>query len=119
MVDRADINGVLTQMRAIRSQMNDGAIQGASVQGVTNPINPQNAVEKSGFGEVFKHAIDQVNNQQAYAKKLATAYEMGDKTVDLPQVMISMEKASTSFDAMTQVRNRLVSAYEDIMQMPI
>jgi flagellar hook-basal body complex protein FliE len=50
---------------------------------------------------------------------MAVAYEKGDPTIDLPQVMIAAEKASVSFQAMTQVRNRLVSAYEDIMKMPI
>ncbi len=43
----------------------------------------------------------------------------GVQGVDLHQVMISMEKASVSFQAMTQVRNRMVSAYEDVMKMPI
>ncbi|MBR9885467.1 MAG: flagellar hook-basal body complex protein FliE, partial [Oceanospirillales bacterium] len=47
------------------------------------------------------------------------AYELGDPSVDLPQVMIQAQKASVSFQAMTQVRNRLVSAYEEIMKMSI
>lgn len=117
MVDRADINGVLMQMRAIQAQAQQGVgpvqmpAQGAGL--------PTQGVDRTGFGELLKNAIDQVNELQTDAKKMAVSYEQGDPAVDLPQVMISIEKASVSFEAMTQVRNRLVSAYEDIMQMPI
>jgi flagellar hook-basal body complex protein FliE len=48
-----------------------------------------------------------------------TAYERGEPGVDLAEVMIQAQKASVSFTALTQVRNRLVTAYEDIMKMPI
>jgi len=63
--------------------------------------------------------VDAVNTQQAHAKALVTAYEQGDPGTDLTQVMVSIQKASVSFDAMNQVRNRLVRAYEDIMNMPV
>ena len=75
--------------------------------------------DSPGFGELFKGAVDKVNSAQNEAKVLATGFERGDAGVDLHQVMISMQKASVSFQAMTQVRNRMVSAYEDIMKMPI
>lgn len=63
--------------------------------------------------------MNKVNEHQSEASRLRTAYEQGDPTVDLPQVMIQAQKASVSFQAMTQVRNRLVTAYEDVMKMPI
>ena len=50
---------------------------------------------------------------------MAAALERGDKSVALPEVMIALQKASLSFQAMTEVRNRLVSAYQEIMNMPI
>lgn len=71
------------------------------------------------FGEMFSNAVNAVNEQQMQASQTATAYERGDPNVDLTQVMINMQKASVSFQAMTQVRNRLVAAYEDVMNMPI
>ncbi len=115
MVERADINSVLMQMRALQAQAQQGVtpIQAPGVQ-----QGPE-GVDRTGFGELLKNAVDKVNDLQGDAKKMAVSYEQGDPTVDLPQVMISMEKASVSFEAMTQVRNRLVSAYEDIMKMPM
>lgn len=117
MVDRADINSVLMQMRTIKSQ-----VQNASTEMM--PVAPAEvgnvkASDRTGFGEILKNAVDSVNETQMEAKKLAVAYEKGDPTVDLPQVMIAAEKSSVSFQAMTQVRNRLVTAYEDVMKMPI
>ncbi|WP_372832526.1 flagellar hook-basal body complex protein FliE [Pontibacterium sp.] len=117
MVDRADINNVLMQMRAIQSQAQGGA--GITAAAPVAPNQAELKTDRTGFGDLLKHAVDSVNEVQGTAKNLATAYEKGDPTVDLPQVMIAAQKASVSFQAMTQVRNRLVSAYEDIMKMPI
>ncbi len=50
---------------------------------------------------------------------MANAFEVGQSGVDLTDVMIASQKASVSFQAMTQVRNKLVQAYQDIMQMPV
>lgn len=113
MVERADITNVLMQMRNIRAQMDATA-----AVPVVRPDAAQ-SVQRANFGTVLKGAVDRVNDAQAQAKKLATAYEMGDPTIDLPEVMISAQKSSVSFQAMLQVRNRLVSAYEDIMKMPM
>lgn len=117
MIERADINSVLMQMRTIKAQVQAPS----SEMPVSSPIEiPGNkAPERTAFSDILKNAVDGVNEVQADAKKMAVAYEKGDPTIDLPQVMIAAEKASVSFQAMTQVRNRLVSAYEDIMKMPI
>ncbi|MEA1136005.1 flagellar hook-basal body complex protein FliE, partial [Klebsiella pneumoniae] len=56
--------------------------------------------------------------QQA-SNQLATAFEIGKSGVDLTDVMVASQKASVSFQALTQVRNKLVQAYQDIMQMPV
>ena len=50
---------------------------------------------------------------------LATAFESGDPTVNLSEVMVAIQKASISFQAMTQVRNNLVSAYKEVMNMQV
>ncbi|SER07706.1 flagellar hook-basal body complex protein FliE [Amphritea atlantica] len=117
MVERADINAVLQQMREVKMQVQQGVSSNIPQPNSIRPV----AGEQSGesFADLFKGAIDGVNNSQAHAKKLATAYEQGVAGVDLHQVMISMEKASVSFQALTQVRNKMVSAYEDVMKMPI
>ncbi|MBT8766439.1 flagellar hook-basal body complex protein FliE [Pseudomonas boanensis] len=71
------------------------------------------------FAEVLGQAVNKVNDTQQAASELATAFEVGKTGVDLTDVMIASQKASVSFQAMTQVRNKLVQAYQDIMQMPV
>ena len=71
------------------------------------------------FSTMMANGIRQVNETQQAASALATRFEQGDPTVDLPEVMIAMQKSSVSFQAMTQVRNKLVEAYKDVMNMPV
>lgn len=141
MVDRVDIQGVLDQMRSLRSQVNipqaqdttnsqfantveqmRKQIQSASqsTEAVSATENPNQLVgDVPSFGEMFKSAVDTVNGNQAAAKELATRYEMGDPKVDLPEVMIALQKSSVSFQAMTQVRNKMIEAYKEIINMPL
>ena len=71
------------------------------------------------FKTMFGNAINNVNEQQQKSSELRTRFEKGDPMVDLPEVMIAAQKASVSFDAMKEVRNKLVDAYKDIMNMPV
>ncbi|MEH6470179.1 MAG: flagellar hook-basal body complex protein FliE [Halopseudomonas sp.] len=118
MTDRVDIQNVLTQMRALKAQAQQGPSGLNGMAPISSPAEV-GKVEAGSFGNLLKRAVDSVNETQSTAKNMATAYEKGDPTVDLPQVMIGLQKASISFQAMTQVRNRLVAAYEDISKMPI
>jgi flagellar hook-basal body complex protein FliE len=68
---------------------------------------------------MMQQAIDQVNQTQADAKQLSTALELGDPNVDIAQVMVAMQKSSVSFQALTEVRNKLLTAYQDVMNMPV
>ena len=71
------------------------------------------------FSELLGQAVNKVNATQQVASDMANAFEVGQSNVDLTDVMIASQKASVSFQAMTQVRNKLVQAYQDIMQMPV
>jgi len=75
--------------------------------------------ETGGFADLLQSSIDAVNRAQNTATDMAAALERGDKSVTLPEVMIALQKASLSFQAMTEVRNRLVNAYQEVMNMPI
>lgn len=121
MTDRVDINQVLMQMREIREQVKPGTDGANPIQGTDSIANVGKAdkAEKSGFADMLKEAVNSVNDAQQKSAELQEAFQMGDPEVDITQVMIQMQKASVSFEAMTQVRNRLVSAYQDIMNMPI
>ncbi|WP_432768805.1 MAG: flagellar hook-basal body complex protein FliE [Sphingopyxis sp.] len=70
------------------------------------------------FGAAISNALQQVNAQQAKAGELTEAYERGD-THDIVSVMIERQKASLGFETTLQVRNKLLSAYRDIMNMPV
>ncbi|HET8699085.1 MAG TPA: flagellar hook-basal body complex protein FliE [Gammaproteobacteria bacterium] len=83
------------------------------------PAVEQSAPSGQGFGELLKASMDAVNQAQTTAQDMAAALERGDANVSLPEVMIALQKASLSFQAMTEVRNRLVNAYQEIMNMPI
>jgi len=66
---------------------------------------------------VLRSGLDQVNQTQQHANDLATAFQRGTPGVELPQVMVELQKASVSLRAVTEVRNRLISAYQEIMSM--
>ena len=101
------VESLLIQMRAMAEK----------AQGL-QPVN-KSPLQPSEFSNLLKSSIDNVNDIQKQASNLATRFDAGDKTVNLSDVMINLQKASLSFQAMTQVRNRLVSAYQDIMNMQI
>ncbi|WP_417566141.1 flagellar hook-basal body complex protein FliE [Marinobacter sp.] len=122
MVQRADINSVLSDIRSLRSQMmqNQQIEQDQSVRGrIDGPRQVRETQEPSTFSDMLGKAVNNVNDLQQTAGDLRTAYDMGDPSVDITRVMIAAQKSSVSFEALTQVRNRVVRAYEDIMNMPI
>lgn len=99
-----NIDQVLAQMRAMSIEA--GA-------------KPQQANNDGDFAAVLKQSIDAVNETQQTSSEMAKAFEMGDPDISLAEVMIASQKASVSFQAMVQVRNKLVEAYQDIMNMPM
>lgn len=104
-----DINQLLTQMRSLRSQM-------VMPQAQTAVAASQEAPD---FANLLKQSVDKVNQMQAHSGQLAAAFEAGAPGVDLAQVMVEMQKAGLSFRALNEVRNHLVSAYQEVMRMSI
>lgn len=118
MLDRADITGVLMQIRAAQQNMPQtvAPLRMPSAEAAEEQLPVR---EVPPFSSLLKQAIDAVNGHQQQANDLRTRYELGDPDVDLVNVMIAAQKASVSFEAMFQVRNRLVSSYQEIMRMSI
>jgi|LNFM01.1.fsa_nt_gb flagellar hook-basal body complex protein FliE len=111
-----DHQSLLLQMRALA----------ARAQGIqdTAPAAPAAAPgagspERVDFSKVLKSALDNVNETQQKAGNLSQKFDAGDPKVDMAEVMVAIQKANVSFQAVTQVRNKLVSAYQDIMNMPV
>ncbi len=108
-MSQMEINRVLEQIRAISTQ----------TRIATSPASETQQTGPSEFATLLKKGIEQVNQTQQSATALADKFDRGVPGVELPQVMLEMQKATVSFRALTEVRNRLVSAYQDIMNMPL
>ncbi|GAA6168590.1 flagellar hook-basal body complex protein FliE [Sessilibacter corallicola] len=117
--NRPDINALLMNMRDIRSEMHNQGINHIALD--VKDTNVVNNVDKTtpAFSEMLTNAIDSVNNLQQESGNLSKAYAMGDESVKIEEVMIAGEKARVGFQATLQVRNKLIEAYQDIMNMPI
>lgn len=109
-IDASKIESMVAQLRAAAARA-----QGTDV----NPVGPEKAAEKVDFSAALKASLDQVSGRQRQAEQLSQRFALGDDSVNLSDVMISMQKASISFQATVQVRNKLVSAYQDIMNMQV
>ena len=71
------------------------------------------------FAAVLQNSIAQVNQTQQQAEGMAANFAAGDSSANLHEVMISLQKANVSFQEMVQVRNKLVTAYNDVMNMTV
>jgi flagellar hook-basal body complex protein FliE len=124
MTDRVDINRLLGEMRSIKSQTQvfqrpQGVNGDVAINRGLNNLQVDTSNKVPSFGELMTKAINNVNEVQQKSSAMATAYEKGVAGVDITDVMIASQKASVSFQAMVQVRNKLVDAYKDVMNMPI
>ncbi len=100
-----NVNQVLAQMRTM------------SIEASNKPAStPESG---SDFSAMLKESIDSVNATQKASGKLSKAFEVGESDVSLAEVMIASQKAGVSFQAMLQVRNKLVDAYKEVMNMPM
>ncbi|HET6522959.1 flagellar hook-basal body complex protein FliE [Sphingopyxis sp.] len=103
-------SSILNQNQALQRAAGRGGI-GAAEGGAEGAGSPD-------FGAAINNALQQVNAQQTKASQITEAYERGD-THDIVSVMIERQKASLGFETTLQVRNKLLSAYRDIMNMPV
>jgi flagellar hook-basal body complex protein FliE len=100
------IQQVLAQMRAMAQSIGGQETQASAARG-------------ADFGHLFKNALEQVNATQNQSFDLTSRFVAGDESVSLSDAVVSMQKASLEFEAVSQVRNRLLAAYQEIMNMPL
>ncbi|HKK13636.1 MAG TPA: flagellar hook-basal body complex protein FliE [Gammaproteobacteria bacterium] len=106
-----DVNQVLAQMRAMAAAAQSpdpGAHKGTDAP-----------AQSTDFAGLLKQSIDQVNQYQKTAGHLTDAFAKGDPQSSLSDVMVALQKANVSFEAMLQVRNKLVAAYQEVMNMQV
>jgi flagellar hook-basal body complex protein FliE len=99
-----------TRLMAMRTAIleQNVALQRAAGRPIGTPGEGDGATRVGGFGDALRSALDQVSE----------AYERGE-TTDIASVMLARQQASIGFEATLQVRNRLLTAYKDIMSMPV
>ena len=91
---------------------------GRDLQVTPAPTGPS-APTAPGFGDMLKTTLDAVNEAQRISSEMKTGFENGSGDASLAEVMIASQKANLSFRAMTEVRNKLINAYQEIMNMPV
>lgn len=108
-MSQIDVNSLLSQMRQMSAKLPMPEIAPSSVV----------AGQGGDFSALLKQSIAAVGQNQMEAGKLAAGFERGDAGADLGRTMVAVQKADLSLRAMTEVRNKLVDAYKDIMNMPV
>ncbi len=106
-MNNINTSDLLVQLRAMAQQA--GLKNSPSTTGTQN----------SEFSALLKQSIDNVSKRQQVSAHLRNSYELGDSRVPLSQVMIEGQKSRIAFETLTQVRNKLLTAYREIMRMPI
>ncbi|MFZ1180748.1 MAG: flagellar hook-basal body complex protein FliE [Herbaspirillum sp.] len=112
-IDTSRIEAMVAQLKAAA----------ARAQGNVAPIESMSGSEKRAtrvdFADVLRNSLDEVNSLQEKAKKMSESFSMGNDDINLSDMMIAAQKANIAFQTSLQVRNKLVSAYRDIMTMQV
>ena len=106
----SNVDSVLAQMRAVMALAQGGPVQAPTAASSTGSVD---------FANVLKSSLDGVAQAQNTAENMQKAFVLGDDKVSLSDTMISMQKANIEFQTTVQVRNKMVAAYNDIMNMQV
>ncbi|MCD9030438.1 flagellar hook-basal body complex protein FliE [Luteimonas sp. Y-2-2-4F] len=124
------VDSILSQIRSYQSQMGvprpavaadaprSDAIPSPGAIGATGTGAVAGAAAPS-FGATLRNALEGVNAAQQRTGELVRAFELGEPGADLAKVMVAAQHSQVAFRATVEVRNRLVQAYQDVMNMPL
>jgi flagellar hook-basal body complex protein FliE len=116
--DSSRIEAMMAQLKAAATRpagetsAAGAAGQAAGAAGLASPA-------KVDFADALKASLGEVSGSQIKADQMGQKFALGDDSVSLSDTMIAMQKASINFQATVQVRNKLVSAYHEIMNMQV
>ena len=112
-MSQIDTQSLMLQMRSLAAQAGT-----MPVGDVTN-IDQTGQEKVASFADLLVKSVDSVSAEQHKSGEMKGSFEKGDSEIELSEVMLQVQKASLSFQAMTQVRNKLVEAYKDVIHMPL
>jgi flagellar hook-basal body complex protein FliE len=127
-IDSSRIEAMMAQLKAAASKpampsaasaLNAGGIGGIGGLGKAGAAEGAESSSRVSFSDALKAQLDNVSKAQNQADDMGKRFAAGDDSVSLSDTMIAMQKASITFQATVQVRNKLVSAYHDIMNMQV
>ena len=121
-IDGGRIEAMIAQLKAAATKPTAGVgagVDNAAAIGGVGGAGGIGGTAKVDFADALKNSIGKVSDAQNSADAKGKAFALGDDSVSLSDVMISMQKASIGFQASVQVRNKLVSAYHEIMNMQV
>jgi flagellar hook-basal body complex protein FliE len=126
-IDSSRIEAMMAQLKAAAQKPATPSLGASGVgglgglAGITQPgaADAAESSSKVSFSDALKASLQNVSNAQIQADEMGKRFQAGDDSVSLSDTMIAMQKASISFQATVQVRNKLVSAYHDIMNMQV
>lgn len=129
-IDSSRIEAMMAQLKAAATKpaapnLAPGAMGGIGSLGKLGDlgkaadVGASEGASKVSFSDALKNSLQQVSNSQKHAEELGQRFAMGDDSVSLSDTMIAMQKSSIAFQATVQVRNKLVSAYHEIMNMQV
>ena len=110
-IDTSQIAAMATQMRQSVAGLHKAAAPATSAAAA--------APARGDFAQALKAQLDQVNALHEDSRKLGERFAIGDDSVNLSDVMLATQKSSIALQATVQVRNKLVTAYHDIMNMQV
>jgi flagellar hook-basal body complex protein FliE len=120
MIDRISAGSVNSMMETIRAYQNKAA-NGAEQLNIKPPVTQDIQAPKTelpNFTDSVKNLLSKVNEVQVKSSSMQEAYQRGED-IPLTDVVLGMQKSSLAFEATLQVRNKVMRAYEEIMNMPV
>jgi flagellar hook-basal body complex protein FliE len=119
MIDKAiSPASIQSMLQTLRSHQAEAAGKTLGMPGATDLTGGTGSVQKTGFSDLVTGALDQVNQLQVQSSEMRAAFDRGEN-IALTDVVLGMQKSSLAFEATLQVRNKVLKAYEDILNMPV
>jgi flagellar hook-basal body complex protein FliE len=109
---------IQSMLQTLRSHQAEASGKAQGLPGGINPTEGNGGVQKTGFSDLVSGALGQVNQLQVQSADMRDAFDRGE-TMALTDVVLGMQKSSLAFEATLQVRNKVLKAYEEILNMPV